>query len=470
MKSKIPFQFRISFASTLCCAAVMSHFTATSASAGTLYWDGNNAGATGNPPTASTVGGAGAWQPAADATPNWWNGTTYQLWNAAGGQDVADFRGTGGAVTLGGNVAATKLNFLATTAVSLTTTGFTIDLGSTGVIDFNDSVNHVLTTPLKGSITLNATGSVRSLATSSHGFINGNNIDLTSTVVNFAANANPIVLNHAGALGAAGADVKVTRGLVLLGNVAAAPINYNAWDLELNGGILRARFGISTFNGPVTLTANSSLMTRDADDVGQDAKLVFANTATVALGANTLFIHSATLSAGVDLNGVISGTGGLTQQTSALAGAGNAAGTTTLNANNTYTGNTLVNNGTLALSSTGGLKFVIGADDVNNQISGTGAGTVSLDGLFTFDLTGASTTINDSWNIVDVANLNESFGSNFSILGFSADGGGILWNGSANGASYQFSETSGNLTVVPEPQAALLGGLGLLLLLRRRRG
>ena len=436
MKSKIPFQFRISFASTLCCAAVMSHFTATSASAGTLYWDGNATGAIGNPPT-SGVGGAGAWEPAADATPNWWNGTTYQLWNGAGGQDVADFRGAGGAVTLGGNVAATKLNFLATTAVSLTTTGFTIDLGSTGVIDFNDSVNHVLTTPLKGSITLNATGSTRSLATSSHAFINGNNVDLTSTVVNLAGNANPIVLNNAGALGAAGADVKVTKGLILLGNTIAAPISYNAWDLELNGGILRARFGISTINGPVTLTANSSLMTRDVADAGQAPKLVFSNTATVDLGANTLFIHSATLSAGVELNGVISGAGGLTQETSLLASAGNGAGTTTLNAINTYTGATLVSAGTLNIA--GSLTSAINVSN-NATLGGEGSTTgnvvMSNGSTLTFDptTTGANQYFRTTGTIDATAGgvklkLSSAVTSGTGIVIAQADGG---WGPSTN--------------------------------------
>ena len=137
----------------------------------------------------------------------------------------------------------------------------------------------------------------------------------------------------------------------------------------------------------------------------------------------------------------------------------------------TYTGDTLVNNGSLALTSAGGLKFKIGADDVNNKI--TGAGTVSLDGLFTFDLTTASTTLNDSWNIVNVASLTESYGSNFNVDTFSREGGGTgsgIWTKviDAN-SSYQFDTSSGVLTVIPEPSAALLGGLGLLVLLRRRR-
>src|SRR3954464_10144993 len=60
------------------------------AHASTFYWDNDGAGATGNPPTAG-VGGAGAWD---NTSLKWWDGAAYQSWTAAGGQDVADFRGT----------------------------------------------------------------------------------------------------------------------------------------------------------------------------------------------------------------------------------------------------------------------------------------------------------------------------------------------------------------------------------------
>ena len=151
------------------------------------------------------------------------------------------------------------------------------------------------------------------------------------------------------------------------------------------------------------------------------------------------------------------------------------SGTLTLDATSTYTGDTLVNGGTLTLASTGGLKFVIGADDVNNQISGTGAGTVNLGGLFTFDLTAASAILNDSWNIVDVGNLTESFGSTFSVAAFSREGGGTgagIWTKAIGLTtfSYQFNTSNGMLTVIPEPNvAAMLGGIGMFCLLRRRR-
>jgi hypothetical protein len=54
-------------------------------------------------------------------------------------------------------------------------------------------------------------------------------------------------------------------------------------------------------------------------------------------------------------------------------------------------------------------------------------------------------------------------------IGLSNSGG--LWTGINGDVSYSFAQSTGDLTVtvIPEPSAALLGGIGLLMLLRRRR-
>jgi hypothetical protein len=46
-----------------------------------------------------------------------------------------------------------------------------------------------------------------------------------------------------------------------------------------------------------------------------------------------------------------------------------------------------------------------------------------------------------------------------------------VWDLTSGDSTWQFTESTGvlGLTVVPEPHAALLGGLGMLALLRRRR-
>ncbi|VGO19745.1 autotransporter-associated beta strand repeat-containing protein [Pontiella sulfatireligans] len=139
-------------------------------------------------------------------------------------------------------------------------------------------------------------------------------------------------------------------------------------------------------------------------------------------------------------------------------------------ANNDYTGSTVINDGKLTLLSGGQLLFDIDDDDVNNSLSGSGQAT--LLGRFRFDLTGASTTDGDSWQIVDVANLNESFEDSFTALstvGSFAESDGV-WSISENGADYEFSESTGFLTVIPEPATLgmVMATAGGILFIRRR--
>ncbi len=142
---------------------------------------------------------------------------------------------------------------------------------------------------------------------------------------------------------------------------------------------------------------------------------------------------------------------------------------------NTYEGDTIVDAGTLELANSGELLFIVGALGENNSILGDATNAnLNLNGTLVFDLAGASTAISDSWNIVDVANLNETYGGSFGVkstLGSFTDVDGDLWTLAENGVLYEFQESTGVLTVgvIPEPSVALLGGLGMLLLLRRRR-
>jgi autotransporter-associated beta strand protein len=206
-----------------------------------------------------------------------------------------------------------------------------------------------------------------------------------------------------------------------------------------------------------------------------------------------------------------------------------ADGRLTLSAANTYTGATTVNGGTLLINGStstssavsvssgatlGGSGTVGGAITVNNgatlspgnsagqftvstslalaatsntlmELGGTTLGTL-YDNV-TIDVAGAL-TYGGNLNIVNLGLYDmdaASFSYDLFSLGATTTGdfasvtvnsillsnSGGLWTGSNGGVDYSFAQSTGDLTVsvIPEPRAALLGGLGLLVLLRRRR-
>lgn len=126
---------------------------------------------------------------------------------------------------------------------------------------------------------------------------------------------------------------------------------------------------------------------------------------------------------------------------------------------NTFTGNLTINAGTVAFD--GDSDFVIGANGVNNSIDGTGSAI--FNGSFTFVLTGIDTALGNAWEIVDVAALTETWASNFSVTGFSHAGGGV-WTRNNSGTLYEFSQTTGQLSVIPEPSSLALAGVAGCLL------
>lgn len=134
---------------------------------------------------------------------------------------------------------------------------------------------------------------------------------------------------------------------------------------------------------------------------------------------------------------ILTGTGALSTQS---AGTGF---TITFNGASTYTGpfnvSTTQANAATILSDTSHWKFIIGANGVNNSIGGTGK--ITFNGIFDLDLATAGDTEGNSWTLVDAAALTETYGTTFSITGFTENNN--VWT-SADG-KYQFSEATGML-------------------------
>ena len=83
---------------------------------------------------------------------------------------------------------------------------------------------------------------------------------------------------------------------------------------------------------------------------------------------------------------------------------------------------------------------------------------MAFGGTLTVSNIGGALTNGDVFNLFDWSSTSGAF-STVTLPGLS---GGLTWDQSQ-------LYTNGTIAVVPEPAAALLGGLGMLCLLRRRR-
>jgi len=224
---------------------------------------------------------------------------------------------------------------------------------------------------------------------------------------------------------------------------------------------------ISTSNNTTATLANNIIVASGAGG-------------TLLLGSNAAGTANTIYSGSVVLNGNLTVTSERTgvndvRFTNVISGAGtlttSGGGNISLRGANTYSGNTVIGGGQFTLTDNAQLTFVIGANGINNGMSGTANQTSILDGDFRFDLSGAAA--NGAWNIVDVASLNQTFGSTFlvtSTLGaFTEDTN--VWTLINGATTYNFSEVTGILTAttVPEPGVSALVGVGLALVLFRRR-
>ena len=362
-----------------------------------------------------------------------WGGTAgaTSIFNVGGGSGTASVS-TAGSTTLGLNLVNTS-NVAGVIGVANLLTNGTL---TTGIVTASQANPTAL---------LNFNGGTLKAATTNAGanFLTSANIDAVT------------VYSGGGTIDNSGTSITV-------GKVLAGATGNGVTSIAVtNGGSGYIGAPLVTITGGTGNTATGYAVMVD-DGTGNGTYKVGSIVIT-SPGTYTVDPTTVTLTGG----GATTAASGFTVSTAANTSGGmtfSGGGITTLSAANTYNG-TFVNT---TLFTTGAGTLGIGNVTVANSLSGT----LTL---------GNSTSIADTATLFFGANsfITLSDGINETVFGVTQTddsqsiGAGTYTAAQLNtffGVTDVFNEaTTGTLTVVPEPSAALLGGLGILGLLRRRR-
>ena len=397
-------------ASTIVLSGNNTYTGATTVSAGTLKL--GSAGALGSSmvhTSGVTIGGAAILDLAGIATTAT---VPLTLNSSASAFDVGCFFNSGASVTFAGTVtlnANTRVG-AGTIVLNNTITGNSKNLNRDGLgtLELSNSGTVSLGSLLanRGTIQVDA-GTTLDVTSISIG--TGNSVGAGLTLSGGAVTSSGAAQFGTGS-GSSSGTLQLNSGTLTVPSITKGATTFNA---NFNGGTLKANAASAGF-----LTASSAKVQAGGaliDDGG--------NAITIAQP----LIHDTVLAATPD--------GGLGKF---------GLGTLTLSGVNTYTGDTTVSAGTLELAATtASLKFIPTDNGVSNKI--TGGGTLTLKGVFNIDLTGAAATLGNSWTLVDVGTLAETFDTSFSVDGFTQSSN--VWT-KPDGATniWKFEESTGVLT------------------------
>ncbi len=270
---------------------------------------------------------------------------------------------------------------------------------------------------------------------------------------NITVTAGRLTLSNSNALGVAdpapgGTNHKglimqgTSRSLWLKGGITIpSNIDFFVSSNSGDGGGINNESGDNVIQSPITFSVgNAALNISSALD-----KLTVAGNITMTQTARTLYLG------GVSANdNTISGN--ITESTTAIMPViKQAAGKWILSGTNTYKGDTTVNGGTLVLANGGSTKIYPKSDASSNKITGNATGTLTLNGALDIDLTDAvSAPDATSWLLVDVANVTETFDTNFAVTGFTESPAGT-WKKTVSPSLYTFTESDGRLVKTAAP-------------------
>lgn len=309
----------------------------------------------------------------------------------------------------------------------------------------------------------------------------GGNTIVIAGVTRLAGGDNRLPTSTVLQFGLSGANAKFdmngrnqeVAGLAVTSSTNDTQRDWNANELTNSSGILSTLTVNTTADQTFGLTTTS--FTGSGNYTGKitgNIALVKDGSAKLTLSGTNTYTGTTTVTAGtLVINGNISTSTTTVQSGGTLAGAGTAGSVIVDNGGTLAPGNspgTLTISGDLGLNDSSILAFELDPFDtsVGSNINDlvTGISNFTLDGLLNVTATSGTfdTVTTGTWRLF---NYSGSLTNNIlSLNSMPALASGYSWS--------LDTATAGqvNLTVVPEPGAALLGGLGMLALLRRRRG
>jgi len=134
----------------------------------------------------------------------------------------------------------------------------------------------------------------------------------------------------------------------------------------------------------------------------------------------------------------LGGTGGVVK---------NGSGTWKLNRTNTYTGNTVVNDGALNVTSTGSLRFRPTSNTTTNAVSGSASATLTFLGTVDLDLGAADLTNGNTWTLFNLASYTGLTPAAVSSTAGAFSKSGTTWTLTVGANTWTFQETSGVLSL-----------------------
>ncbi|RYD23405.1 MAG: hypothetical protein EOP88_04275, partial [Verrucomicrobiaceae bacterium] len=401
--------------------------------------------------------------------------------NNAGGSATFAEVGIGGA---GGGGAATSGGVLDITGGSITATAWITPNRSNGTLGQTCLINvtgGTLTTPNNGQFRVNTIANA-----DQHAVIN---VSGTGSILGAGAastmNLNNPTGNNFGMLTlGTGGTVQLTS-ILSTGDAEHAFVNFNGGTLkagalapallastvvghvQAGGAVVDTNGFDSTIQAPLRAPANSGvqsipLTTQGAGYIGRPLVRISGDgtgaTAVADFNPATGEVTGITVtSAGSGYNTAptvtLIGGGGTTAAVPGapvmINGATNGGltkvgtGTLTLSGINTYSGNTTVSAGGLTLADDAQLRFRPTTNGVTNSVGGSG--TATFNGDFLIDTNAANITNGNSWTLVNVGTLNETFGASFTVQGFTEVAN--VWTMTVGDNTWTFSEATGVLSL-----------------------